>query len=326
MDLKYKHQNSEIINFAKQVIQDEINAIKQIEINNNFILAVKEMLNCRGQIIFIGIGKSGDIAKKIAATFVSTGTPAIFLHATEALHGGLGIIRSHDIVFAISNSGNTIELLKLLPSIKNKKINLFAITNNKQSTLALNADIHFNLNITKEACPLNLAPTNSSTASLVLGDALAMSILKIRGFTKEQFAIFHPDGILGKKLLLKVEHIMRRDKQIPVVHENILLKDALIEMSVKSLGGLFITDNGGKLKGVFTDGDLRRCLQKINNLDLDIKNFITKNPKTIFATTLAIEALKFMQKNKILTIPVIDKKQNLIGVIHIHDILQQGLK
>lgn len=310
------------------VIETENQAITALKerINEKFALACRYFLECQGRIVVIGMGKSGHIGGKIAATFASTGTPAFFVHPGEANHGDLGMITSKDVVLAISNSGETSEILTLLPIIKRLNIPLVSLTGNPNSTIARVASVNIDISVAKEACPLGLAPTSSTTATLVMGDALAIALLEARGFTAEDFALSHPGGALGKRLLLRIDDVMRTDAAIPRVSEEAGLNEALVEMTQKHLGMTSIVDWQGKLTGIFTDGDLRRVLD--SGLDVHttkIKDVMTRNCKTAPPGILAAQALQLMETHKITALLVVDQQQSPIGVVHLHDLLSAGV-
>jgi arabinose-5-phosphate isomerase len=313
---------------AITVIKTELEVIQSLlaKVDDNFITACNLILNCEGRVIVTGMGKSGHIGRKIAATLASTGTPAFFVHPGEASHGDLGMITKHDVILAISNSGSTKEILTILPTIKRIGVPLIAITGNDSSIIAKEATVNINLNINLEACPLNLAPTASTTAALVMGDALAISLLQARGFTKEDFALSHPAGRLGRRLLLRVTDIMRTGTNIPQVKSNTLLSDALVEMSQKSLGMTAITNNNNEMIGMFTDGDLRRTLdQGVDVHQTTIDDVMTQKFTTIPANHLAIEALNIMEEHKINGFFVVDPAHKIIGAFNLHDLLQAGV-
>jgi arabinose-5-phosphate isomerase len=322
---------SAAINFcesAKTVIQTEIEAITSLfsRLDDNFNSACQFLLNCQGRVAIFGMGKSGHIGNKIAATLASTGTPSFFIHPAEASHGDMGMVTHKDVILAISNSGETNELVNLLPIIKHLKTPLITMTGNPQSTLATNATVNINISVAKEACPLGLAPTSSTTATLVIGDAIAIALLEARGFTAENFALFHPGGSLGKRLLLKIENLMRTGIQLPIVNEDAFILEALLEMTQKSLGMTSVINHEKKLVGIYTDGDLRRTLNRdINIHKTPIKTVMTKSCKTIPPDLLAIEALRIMESRKITSLLVVDKCNDLIGVAHLHDLLNAGL-
>jgi arabinose-5-phosphate isomerase len=314
---------------GKTVFDQEIDAIKSTKnlIDEGFANACKLLISCTGKIILMGIGKSGHIAQKIAATFASTGTPAFFVHPAEALHGDLGMITEKDIVIAISHSGTTSEILALVPYLVRFNIPLISITGNKNSPLSEQAHIALFIDTqNQEACPLNLAPTSSTTATLVLGDALAVSLLKARGFQEKDFAQFHPAGALGKKLLLTVDAIMHEGKDLPRVSSRSSIQEAILEITHKRLGMTTVCSPSGILEGVFTDGDLRRAFEK--NIDITntpIQECMTQNPKTMKTGDLAIKAAQLMQKFRITAIPVLDEEGKTIGIVHLHDLLGSGV-
>ncbi|OGL45752.1 MAG: D-arabinose 5-phosphate isomerase, partial [Candidatus Schekmanbacteria bacterium RBG_16_38_11] len=292
----------------------------------SFIKAVDILFYCRGRVVVTGIGKSGWIGNKIAATFASTGTPAFFLHPAEGGHGDIGMVMKNDVMLAISNSGETREINDLLPPIKRLGIKLISMTGNLKSLLAKESDVTLDVRVDKEACPLGLAPTASTTAALAMGDALAISLLKKRGFKKEDYAFFHPGGQLGKKLLLKVDHLMHRGEELPLIHSNDSMKEALLEITSKKLGVTTVVNGKGKLCGIITDGDLRRALEKHQDLLLKkAGEIMTTNPKIIKASSLAVEALQVMEKYSITSLVILDKKNMPEGVIHLHDILKTGI-
>lgn len=321
-----------VIKNGKKVISIERKALEDLEkrFNNktftqNFYDAVESIYKCKGKIIVTGIGKSGIIAQKIVATFNSTGTYSIFLHSADSIHGDLGILREEDIVIIISKSGDSNEVKEIIPVFKNLRIKIISILGNLSSELAKLSDMVLDASIREEACPHNLAPTTSTTVALVIGDALAVSLLQKRNFRKEDFAFFHPGGVLGKKLLLKVEDIMVKGKDIPYVSEKANIKDVIYRISSGRLGCAVVV-NGKKVKGIITDGDIRRLLEK----NLEIKNvkaseIMSKNPKLIQKETLAQRALEIMETNKITSLIISDKKNNLGGIIHIHKLIELGL-
>ncbi len=313
---------------GRAVIESEAQSIQALSerIDKHFATACQLLLDCGGRIIVMGMGKSGHIGKKIAATFASTGSPAFFIHPGEAKHGDFGMITPSDIVLAISNSGETEEILSILPFIKRLDLPLITLTGKPQSTLALAATININVSVEKEACPLGLAPTSSTTAALVMGDALAISLLEKRGFTAEDFALSHPGGTLGRRLLLKVDELMHTGASIPKVDFDATLKTALMEMTQKKLGMTTIIDHKEQLAGIFTDGDIRRAFD--NNVDIHntgIEQVMTKNPKVIRPGILAAEALHVMETHKITSLIVVDDDKKPLGVVHMHDILRAGV-
>ncbi|GAX87619.1 arabinose-5-phosphate isomerase [Lebetimonas natsushimae] len=308
---------------AKEVLQTEANELLNADVSG-IEKAVEIAFNTKGKVIVTGVGKSGLIGGKIAATLASTGTPSFFIHPTEALHGDLGMIGKDDSVIAISYSGESEELIKILPHIKRFEVPLIAMTGDKTSTLARYADVVLNIHVNKEACPLNVAPTSSTTLTLAMGDALAVCLMKKRNFTKEDFASFHPGGSLGKRLFIKVKDLMKKD--FPVADEKESLKEAIIKMTEGKLGHILFLNNK-KVKAVLSDGDLRRAMMS-NDFDLNKKaiDFATKNPKTISENVLASDALKFMEDNKIQLLPVVNDNNEVVGVIHIHQLVEAGIK
>lgn len=317
-----------VIHLATQVFNDEIEGINRVlhNLNHDFTKAVEAILNCSGKVIVTGMGKSGHISGKIAATLASTGTPAFFVHPAEALHGDLGMISSGDIVIAISYSGESDELISILPAVKRKNTPIIAITGNIESTLAKFSDYVLSIKIDKEACPLNLAPTTSTTVSLVLGDALAVCLLEMRGFKKEDFALFHPGGSIGRRLLTTVDDLMYTKERLPVVTLDTTLKDVVIEISKKGLGFAGVIDPQNKLVGVITDGDLRRILNHdINVVTVFAKDIMTKSPRVLKSGSLAIDATMLMQEYKITGFLVIDNNNCLIGAFNLHDLIKAKL-
>ena len=318
-----------ITSLAQAVIHNEAEAIKVLadRIDDSFFKACELMLACQGRIVVMGMGKSGHIGGKTAATLASTGTPAFFVHPGEASHGDMGMITEKDVVLAFSNSGETEEIKTLLPLIKRLGVPLIAFTGNKESTLARNADSHIDVSVEKEACPLGLAPTTSSTAALAMADALAVSLLEQRGFTADDFALSHPGGALGKKLLLHVRDIMHAGESIPIVSQSESLGDALVEMSQKGLGMTCVMDDKNNLVGVFTDGDLRRVLDhgEINVHKVAVMDVMTTKFKTTLDSSLAVESLHMMQQYKINALPVVDSQNKLVGAMNMHDLLRAGV-
>ncbi|HEX9637893.1 MAG TPA: KpsF/GutQ family sugar-phosphate isomerase [Acidobacteriota bacterium] len=314
---------------AREVIEIEARIIHSLieRIGPEFEAAVEMLLDCRGRVIVTGIGKSGLIGKKIAATLSSTGTPAIYLHAGEARHGDIGIVTPEDLVLVVSYSGGSEEVLSLLPFFKRFGVRLIAITGKPDSTLGRAADACLDVSVEKEACPLNLAPTASTTASLVMGDALAMALLKRRRLSPEEFAIFHPAGALGKRLLLKVEDLMHSGDENPVVDDQLRLREAIVVMSSKRLGLVAVRGPEGRLAGILTDGDLRRILQHHPEgvLELRVSEVMTRSPKTIKKSALAMEALREMETHAITSLLIVDPEGRPEATIHLHDILKAGL-
>ena len=307
------------------VIRNEAAAVQALEsrIDASFVRACGHMLHCAGRIVVLGMGKSGHIGGKLAATLASTGSPAFFVHPGEASHGDLGMITSKDVVIALSNSGETDEILTILPIIKRLGVPLIAMTGNPASSLAREADVNIDVSVAEEACPLGLAPTSSTTAALAMGDAMAVALLESRGFTAEDFARSHPAGSLGRRLLLHVADIMHTGDEIPRVSPGASLTDALEEMSRKGLGMTAVADDQDKVLGVYTDGDLRRSLDR--NIDVhnsSVDEVMTPNCHTTRPDLLAAEALQFMEANKINGLLVVDKEQRLIGALNMHDLLR----
>lgn len=318
----------EFCKFALDVIEIEAQAVASLSqrIDENFDAACQILLACQGRVVVTGMGKSGHIARKIAATLASTGTPAFFLHPAEASHGDFGMLTRQDVVLALSNSGNTHEIVTLLPLIKRLAIPLIALTGNTQSSIAEYADVHLDLSIHQEACPLGLAPTTSTTVALVMGDALAIALLQAKGFQTEDFARVHPGGSLGKKLLLRVEDIAHQDNALPIVYEHTPINEALIEVTEKKLGMTCVINQQGVLTGVYTDGDIRRTLTKRVNIETTtIADVMTKHCKTIQSGMLAAEALALMQQHHITSLIIVDDKNCPIAVIHLHDLLRAGV-
>ena len=310
------------------VIKNEAAAVLELSnrITDDFVRACRYMLACEGRIVVIGMGKSGHICGKIAATLASTGSPAFFVHPGEASHGDLGMITSKDVVLALSNSGETRELLTIIPIIKRLSVPLIALTGDSVSTLAREADVHIDVGVKQEACPLNLAPTSSTTAALAMGDALAVALLESRGFTEQDFARSHPGGSLGRRLLLHISDIMHAGEEIPAVTTEAHLKDALVEMSKKGLGMTAIVDRDNRVAGVYTDGDLRRTLDQ--DIDLNqslVRDFMTTDCRTATPDLLAAEALQIMQQNKINALLIINDERRLIGALNMHDLLRAGV-
>ncbi|WP_415242984.1 KpsF/GutQ family sugar-phosphate isomerase [Zhongshania sp.] len=295
-------------------------------IDESFERACNILLSCKGRVVVTGMGKSGHIGNKIAATLASTGTPAFFVHPGEASHGDLGMITAGDVVIALSNSGNTAELITILPLLKLLAVPVIALTGNPTSELATTADVHLNVGVKEEACPLNLAPTSSTTVTLVMGDALAIALLEARGFTANDFAMSHPGGALGRRLLLKIDTIMHTGEAIPSVQLGCALSRALLEMSSKGLGMTAVVDAKGALIGIFTDGDLRRAIDRgIDIHSSPIDDIMTRNCRTIRPGTMAAEALRIMQDNKITVLVAVDTDHKPVGVIHTHDLFKAGV-
>lgn len=313
---------------GRKVILIEAKAVSSLSsrINKEFNEACQLCLDCQGRIIVTGMGKSGHIGRKIAATFASTGTPAHFVHAAEAAHGDMGMITEKDVVIAISNSGESKEFITLLPLIKRLGVPLISMTGNPQSTIAVRANANLDISVEEEACALGLAPTSSTTATLAMGDAMAIALLEAKGFSKEDFAFSHPGGSLGKRLLLKIEDIMLTGDKIPTVAAHASLKEALLEMTSKRLGMTAVIDHNRKYLGLFTDGDLRRTLDKNLNLSsIVIEDIMTKGGTTVKANLLAAEALRIMQQKKINGMFVLNAENEIIGAFNMHDLLSAGI-
>ncbi|HKY69912.1 MAG TPA: KpsF/GutQ family sugar-phosphate isomerase [Gammaproteobacteria bacterium] len=316
------------INIGRQVIEIEASALMVLKdrLNQDFTKSCQILYECKGRIVVTGMGKSGHIGKKIAATLASTGSPSFFVHPAEASHGDMGMITPQDVVLALSYSGQTKEILTLLPLIKRQGTPLVSMTGNKHSTLARFANVNIDIAIEKEACALGLAPTTSTTATLAMWDAIAIALLDARGFSKEDFAFSHPGGSLGKRLLLTIHDIMHQDNKIPIVNHQASLKEALVEMTRCRLGMTAIIDDKRKLIGIFTDGDLRRALD--NNLNISktpITEIMTTTPKTVLPGLLAAEALRIMELNKINGFFVVNEEHEVVGAFNMHDLLQSGV-
>lgn len=318
----------DICSLAGAVIQAETDAVSRLagRIDQAFVDACHLLLACHGRVVVTGMGKSGHIAGKIAATLASTGTPAFFVHPGEASHGDLGMITRQDVVLALSNSGETEEILTILPIIKRLGVPLIAMTGNPDSALARFASVHLDVSVEQEACPLGLAPTSSTTVALVMGDALAVSLLVTKGFTRDDFALSHPGGSLGKRLLLHVADIMHRGREVPKVSVDAMVSDALLEMTAKKMGMTATVDANNAVVGIFTDGDLRRMLEK--NLDVHataIADVMTSPCQTITDNILAAEAMQIMETKKINALLVVDDRMTLVGALSMHDLLRAGI-
>ncbi len=322
------NQSSDLIQSAQRTIRLEIEAIEGLlgRLDADFVRACDMILASKGRVVVVGMGKSGHVGNKIAATLASTGTTSFFVHPAEASHGDMGMITRDDIILALSNSGTTNEIVTLLPLIKRLGIKMISLTGNPESTLAKAADVNLNVQVEHEACPLNLAPTSSTTATLVMGDALAVALLEARGFTAEDFAFSHPGGALGRRLLLKVEHVMHSGDALPTVQRGTLLRDALLEMTRKGLGMTAILETDGTLAGIFTDGDLRRTLDRpIDIRQTTIDEVMTLHGKTAHADMLAAEALKIMEDFKISALVVVDPQDRPVGAFNLQDLLRAGV-
>ncbi len=323
-----KLSDERLIELGLSVIEMETAALRDLSasVDQNFVAACRLMLECKGRVVVLGMGKSGHIGGKIAATLASTGTPAFFVHPGEASHGDMGMITGQDVVLALSNSGETNEMLVLLPLIKRMGVPLISITGRASSTLATAASVNINVSVKIEACPLDLAPTSSTTAALAMGDALAVAMLKAKGFSAEDFAMAHPGGSLGKRLLLTVGDVMHVKREIPRVTEQVLLRDALVEMTSKGLGMTAVVDADEKVLGIFTDGDLRRALdQGVDVHTARIGEVMTRGGLTLKADRMAAEAVHLMDTRKINALLVVDDNNNLQGVLNMHDLLRAGV-
>ena len=313
---------------AKEVLDIEAKSIIDLKnrLGNEIEEAVDILYNCKGRVIVTGMGKSGHIGRKIAATLSSTGTPAYFLHPAESTHGDSGILTREDVVIAISNSGETLELMNLLPLIKRFSVPLISMTGKMESTLAKSGDVVLNIAVEKEACPLGKAPTASTTVTLALGDALAICLLKKRGFSEEDFLLYHPSGALGKKKLIKVADLMISDERMPVISQEKSFLEVVKYISEKRLGCAVLTDEKGTMQGVLTDGDIRRILLAHHNVEnIVAKEVMTKSPKTVSAESIATKALAIMEKYSITSLAVVDENNKPVGLIHVHDLLKEGV-
>lgn len=321
----------EMLKHAQDVLRMEAEAVLELvpRVDKNFADAVTLILECHGRTVITGMGKSGIIGRKMAATLASTGTPSFYLHPAEGIHGDLGMVTCDDVVIALSNSGETGEVLNILPSLRRIGAKIIAMVGNSNSTLAKNADVVLNVGVSQEACPLGLAPTSSTTAALAYGDALALALLKQHNFTASQFAIFHPGGSLGRKLLLTVENIMHSGEENPVVFSKTTVQEALFVITDKGLGAVSVVDENGIMQGVLTDGDIRRGLSKgVDFLQRPVDELMTRAPKTITKDKLAAQALHIMESNKpkpITVLPVVDEAQKVIGLLHMTDLVRQGV-
>ena len=317
-----------IIEHGRKVVQIEGEAVAALadRVNGDFARAVEIIFAVKGRVIVTGMGKSGIIARKLVATFNSTGTAAIFLHPSDAVHGDLGTVRKEDVVICISKSGNTAEIRQLMPVFRHLGVPIISMVGNMKSELARTSDVVLDISVKEEACPLDLAPTASTTAMLVMGDAIAIALLKQRNFTREDFAMFHPGGNLGKQLLLQVEHFMVTGAGVPKVSEDVPLSEAIMEMTSKRLGATCVVNGTGALSGIITDGDLRRMLQRKPSInELKASDAMTRNPKTISLGTLAVAALEVMESYKITQLVVVDAKNVPHGIVHLHDLVKAGL-
>ena len=320
--------NEELLDLARETLEIESRAIQRMSsrLSDHFASACRLCMATPGRVVVTGMGKSGHISSKIAATLASTGTPAFFMHPAEASHGDLGMITGQDLLLAISYSGETAEVITILPLVKRMGAKLITMTGNPGSTLAKAADVHLDVGVTEEACPLNLAPTASTTATLAMGDALAVALLKSRGFTAEDFARSHPSGSLGKRLLLRVSDVMRSGSEVPAVSSDVSLKDGLMEMTEKGLGMTAIVDGDRKILGIFTDGDLRRALDEGADIHKTrMSDIMHTSAKTTAADILAAEAIHVLEENQITSLLVADEDKRLVGALNIHDLFRAGI-
>lgn len=321
--------SAKILKRARDVLDIEAQGIlSQIDrLDDNFVRAVELLFNCKGKVVVTGLGKSGLIGRKIAATLSSTGTPSLFLHAGEGIHGDLGMIMKGDVILAVSNSGETDELLMLAPIVRRLGLKLIVMTGNPNSTLSRAADVMINAAVKEEACPMGLSPTASTTAALAIGDALAVVLLEKKGFKEEDFALRHPGGTLGRKLILRVDDLMHRNAELPVVHEDTPMKDTLLEITSKRLGVTGVVDGQGSLVGVITDGDLRRALESRGDIfRFKAKELMSRNPKTIPADALAARAVAIMEEHSITSLFVLEGSgRRPTGLVHLHDLLKAGI-
>lgn len=323
-----KLSKDELLALASEVLDIESRAVASLKtrMNDDFVAACDLCMQTPGRVVVTGMGKSGHISNKIAATLASTGTPAFFMHPAEASHGDLGMITQQDLLLAVSLSGETREVVTILPVVKRMGAKLLSMTGNPKSTIAMAADVNLDISVAEEACPLNLAPTASTTATLAMGDALAVALLKNRGFTAEDFARSHPSGSLGKRLLLRVSDVMRSGDRVPAVRADVALRDALLEMTDKGLGMTAIVDAGQTILGIFTDGDLRRALDSGADIRSTlIRDVMHTGCKTTSADLLAAEALHMLEENKITSLLVADNENRLVGALNIHDLFREGL-
>lgn len=317
-----------ILDRARRVLEIEAEAVASLipRLGEEFVCAVDILYECQGRVVLTGMGKSGFIAKKIAATLASTGTPALYLHPAEGVHGDLGMIVRGDVVVAVSNSGGTTEIMEILPALKRLGVKLVSLVGNLQSALAQESDVAIDVSVDEEACSLNLTPTASTTAALAMGDALAVALLEKRGFKAEDFAHIHPGGRIGRRLILRVRDLMHVGSGIPIVSTETLMRDVILEISTKRLGLTMVVDGDGRLTGIITDGDLRRGLEKHSNLlELKAKDCLTRSPKVIDRDELAARAVQVMEQHKITSLLIVDPGGRPAGVIHLHDILQAGI-
>jgi len=318
----------DIIKFIKTELNLEAKAIREVaeRIDSKIEDAIELLFNCKGKVVLTGMGKAGIIARKIAATLVSTGTTAIFLHAAEGIHGDLGLLDDEDVVLAVSNSGNTNELTSIIPYIKFRKIPIIALTGNLKSQLAKNATITIDCFVPKQYEPFGLVPTSSTTVALAVGDAIAVTLLKQRNFNENDFAQFHPGGTIGKKLIVKVEDLMHVGIENPIVESSVKMNKAILEMTSKGLGCTSVVDADGELVGIITDGDLRRMMEKgMTDLNVNVTDVMVKDPRSMHPQELAVDALTFMEENKITMLPIVDDTKIPVGMLHMHDLINAGV-
>ena len=323
-----KFNQIDALDIAKEVIVSEVSAINNLKktLGKELYLICKEIHNCKGKLIIFGVGKSGHIANKISATLSSTGTPSFFIHPSEGLHGDIGSVRKNDVVLIISNSGCTPEIVRLLPNLKKIGCKILSLCGNDDSKIFKYSDISINISIKKEACPLNLAPTSSTTATLVVGDVIAIILMKMKNFKSNDFASNHPGGRLGKNLNLKIKDIMKRNKDIPIITSEKKLKDALIEMTKKSLGCVIVSSDSKKAVGFFTDGDLRRSINKLLDIhNTSIVKTMTKKFISCKENDFALDVLNIMKEKKINSLPVLDNKKKIVGAINMHILIDSGI-
>jgi len=323
-----KFSENDTLKIAKDVIGSEILAINNLKktLDKNLHLACQKIFSCKGKLIITGVGKSGHIANKLAATFSSTGTPSFFMHPSEAMHGDIGVISKKDIILIISNSGNTPEIISILPSIKKIGCLIISLCGEKKSKICEESNISLDISVEKEACPLNLAPTSSTTITLVLGDILAVILMKMKNFKSKDFGENHPGGRLGKNLNLKIQDVMKKGRNIPIIKNNKMLKDALIEMTKKNMGFVIIANKNNKAVGFFTDGDLRRSINKYTNIHkTPIDKIMTKKFLSCSENNYALETFNMMNNKKINSLPVLDNKNKIIGAINMHNLIDAGV-
>ncbi len=316
------------IEIGKRVLAIEAKAIEDLigRIDENFSVAINILYECMGRVVVTGMGKSGLIGKKISATFASTGTPSFFLHPAEGIHGDIGMVMHHDVVLVISNSGETGEIIALLPTFKRMNLKIICLTGKSHSTLAKNSDVVLDVCVKEEACPMNLVPTASTTVTLAMGDALAVALFEKRGFREEDFALFHPGGAIGRRLLLTVGDLMHTGSDIPVVREDNNMKEVIYEMTSKKLGMTAVVDKDKRLAGIITDGDLRRVIEKETDIfKLSAREIMTKNPKVTRKDSLAVSAVQMMETHSITSLVVLNDNRTIDGIIHLHDLLKKGI-